>query len=303
MNKAMLIFAPLLCGAASLAHADSWTTSTRLSGASFGSGSSAAIDAAGNAVATWSQRTTCGGNFSCDLVWSRARPKGGQWGPVAVVSKPDPVLHANATTVRMTEKGAATAFWTDDNGLNTGDKPLGGAWRKPTLLAAGVTFNSATAFAEDRLGDTAVLIDGKVALRRTDGIWRAPVSYAPASAPHVSPDDVAVSTGGDVVVSWERYDIKCAKDECSPINYVLHASRLRYGTTAWQDSGPLTAPSSGPHGGLLAIDDRGRAGLSTQVDAPNNVRVQAPGGKWSSPAAIPLSAGRVEGFASDAAGN
>ena len=301
--KTISIAALLLGGTALPAQADSWTPSTRLSGPSFGVSPSVAIDAAGDAVTIWSQRTTCTGNIACIIVQSRARPAGGAWGPVQPVSTNAPFQNTGQTWLKMTEKGAATAFWLSDSGLNTADKPLGGALTKPVLLAKGVTYNSTIAVSQDRSGDVAVLVDGTVILRRGDGIWRSPVRYAPASAAHVSPDDVAISQNGDVVVSWESFDVRCVKDECSPLNYVLHATRLPQGSSVWKDSGPLSAKAASSHGGLLAIDEQGHAGLSTQVDSPNVVRVQPAGGKWSSPTPIPLTYGRVDAFASDAAGD
>lgn len=309
--KHIFIVATLLTSAPAMA--EGWTAVTKLSGVQTAGPSSAAIDAAGNAVVVWAQRATCGGHFSCNLIQSRSRAPGKPWGGLVTVSGQDPSVTANAPTLHMSETGTATAVWPDDNGLETADKPLGQPWTKPVLLIPGFRSTDTFTFAEDRSGDRAVLYANTVYLRAVGGAWRTIIGPIPDAVPHADTDDIAISVTGDIVVSWEEFDRRCNQNnKCTPINYRLHASRLAPGATTWQDSGVLAGPDSGVgtgygnHGGRLAIDDQARVGLiSVKNDTAYTVRTNTPGQPWSSaaPLSTKISVAAVDGFQSDAAGN
>jgi hypothetical protein len=129
-----------------LAQSGTWTAPISLSVGGQGWESTAAMDAAGNALALWDERTTQ------DQLWSRSKPAGGDWGRVAPVSAALqtvtvlPVLH-------MTANGFATAVWTDSTGIWSADRLATGTWNPPQLVAPGA---SASIFRMNARGDAVV---------------------------------------------------------------------------------------------------------------------------------------------------
>jgi len=298
-KNVLFLFAALGCAATPALAADAWVATTRLSGLGYASSSSAAIDANGDAVVVWTQNSLCGGNTGCDFLTSRSRAPGKAWGALQTVSIVDPALHIALPALRMSEVGVATAFWTDDNGLKTADKALKSPWTKPFLLAPGIKDYTVT---ENRKGDAALLIGNDVLARYAGSSWHSVGSPIPASVPRAQDDDVVISVTGDIVVSWESYDLVHMGRRFVRTNFVLHAARLSSGTSNWRDSGVLAGPDRYSHRGLLAIDDHARAGLISSVDLNYTVRTQAPGQAWAAPVALPTT-NYIAGFASDAAGD
>ncbi len=312
MRMKVILTSALFLSAAFPAFAESWTAITKLSGIPSAGSTSVAIDAAGNAVAVWREDSTCG-QSSCSVLRSRTRADGKLWGAVTTVSVRDPLLQASYPTLNVSEAGNATAVWVDDSGLKTADKPFGKPWTKPTLLLPTMQTIYSYGFVENRKGDGVILIDSTILRRTAAGAWRTVVSPLPASVPNSFIDSVALGLTGELVASWESYDRHCnAKRRCFVINFRLHAARLASGASTWVDSGVLAGPDSGAgtslgdHGGVLAIDDRGRVGLiSVQNGTTYTVLTNTPGQPWS--AAVPLaptiSVGMINGFQSDATGD
>jgi len=311
--KTSTIALALFCGSMSAAVAappvDRWTAAERIG--SFGwSNKVAAIDAAGNAVALWTQGDNCPGFGEC--VFSRERPKGGAWGPTSIRA----VLNTSSGTylaLYMTDGGRATAIWRDDTNLFSAifvaDKPLGGAWTKPVQLAGVAGYNGFVS-GEDRAGDTAVVDGNTVVIRHAGGVWGKPLVYTTVDPSRVAASDVQLSTNGDAVVGYVVYHSGCNSNNLCNYDNVLHVARLRHGSSAWQDSGPLSAPGEVLQAAKVAIDDNGRAGavISTSKDRVPRVyttttSVQPDAShRWSAPVSLPTNA-YAAGFGSDAAGD
>ncbi len=291
--------------------AGSWTKGVALSSGGEGWEASAGIDAAGNSVAVWVERTTKG--LVQDRVWSKTRPNGGTWSAKTVVSRANPSLQTTYVypALRVSAAGNATAVWGDVDGLWTADRPAAGPWNPAQLLMAGL---STPLFVMNTTGD-AVLVWGTggpsagastvVAMRRVaGGAWGAPQTLATAT--HAGADSVALSDNGDVVVTWETYDSSGCPDICRSFNFVLHASRQAAGAQNWQDSGPIVGPDPAGHYGLVALDAAGNAAVvySTAAGTLVAVNQHGTGQPWSQPA--PVYSGSTfypVGFATDAAGN
>ena len=276
----------LVCIAATLlapmsAQSGAWTSPVVLSTGGQGWEAAAAIDANGNSVALWDERTTQ------DQLWSRSKPSAGNWGPVAEVS---PALQTVSVfpVVRISTAGFATAVWSDQNGVWTSDRPPASNWDAPQLLIPGV---SNPVFVMNSQGDAAVVwsVGGPrstsssvmVVQRSALGTWTAQRTVA--SGVHVIADQAGIGANGAVVVAWETYNASCTKHGCVLSNYALHASRQNPGTTPWVDSGSLLGPDKALHQARVALDSIGEAVVVAKSSAGDYTSAMqgTSGGAWS----------------------
>src|SRR5438874_7054440 len=123
MKPTALLIVRMLCVGAAIGQSvpQGWTKAVALSTGGEGWESAAAIDAAGNSVAVWDERTTS--PFVQDRIWARSRRANGSWGARTIVS---PTTNWIQTTyvfpaVRAAGAGNATAIWTDVDGLWTAE--------------------------------------------------------------------------------------------------------------------------------------------------------------------------------------
>ena len=93
-----------------------WSPPVVLSTGGQGWEAAVAIDANGNSVSLWDERTTQ------DQLWSRSKPSAGNWGFVTAVS---PAFQTTSVfpVVRISTTGFATAVWSDQNGVWTAERP------------------------------------------------------------------------------------------------------------------------------------------------------------------------------------
>jgi hypothetical protein len=292
--------------------AGTWTSGAILSTGGEGWESASAIDAAGNSVAVWDERTTNG--LVIDRVWARSRSAAGLWAPHAIVS---PTAGSLQTTyvfpsVHVSAAGNATAIWSDVAGVWTADRAVRGAWGPAQLLVPGV---SQPYFVMNNPGDMILVwLQGAgprgtpnsvIALRRpAGGVWGTPENVI--TAPHVGANHVALGDNGDAVISWETYDAACTTEKCTLSNFVQHASRETAPAAGWQDSGALAGPDQMSHLGFVAVNAAGYAGMILEKSTSTFVSItQAGSGQpWSAPA--PVYAGTnpyAVGFGCDVAGN
>ena len=258
-----------------------WTAPTTLSTGGQGWEAAAAIDADGNSLALWDERTTQ------DQLWSRSRPSNGSWGPVTEFN---PALQTVSVypVVRISAAGFATAVWTDQTGVWTADRPSGSNWNAAHLLISGV---SSPIFVMDSLGDAAVVwtvggprnTSGSVMVvqRPAGGTWTA--QRIVTSGVHVIADQAGIGADGAVVVVWETYNATCTRYGCSVSNYAQHASRQNPGTTSWVDSGSLLGPDRASHQARVALDSTGDAVVAAVNSAGNFAAATqgSSGGAWS----------------------
>jgi hypothetical protein len=258
-----------------------WTAPVALSTGGQGWESAAAIDANGNSLAIWDERT------SQDHIWSRAKAGAGNWGSVTDVS---PALETTSVfpAVRISAAGFATAVWTDDNGVWTADRPPASKWNPPQLL---IPLASSPIFVMNSQGDAAVAwaVGGPTAtqstvmavLRPAGGTWTSQQTVA--SGVHLAADHAAIGANGAVIVTWESYTAVCSDGFCSLSNYLLHASRQDTGTGAWIDSGVLMGPDDDSHDARVALNSAGLAMLValSGTGAYTSATQGVSGGAWS----------------------
>jgi hypothetical protein len=277
----------LVCIAATLlarvsAQTGAWTPPIVLSAGGQGWEAAAAIDADGNSVALWDERTTQ------DQLWSRSRPSNGSWGPPAEFA---PALQTVSVfpAVRISAAGFATAVWSDQGGVWTADRPSGSNWRSSQLLIPGA---SSPIFAMNSLGDAAVVwtvgggprnTSGSVMVvqRPAGGTWTA--QRIVTSGVHVIADQAGIGADGAVIVVWETYNATCSKYGCVLNGYALHASRQNPGTNSWVDSGSLLGPDRASHQARVALDSIGEAVVVAMNSAGNFAAATqgSSGGAWN----------------------
>lgn len=310
-----ILLAALLVSQAALAGPFG-TNRAQLSRGGEGWEASAGIDAQGNAVALWVQRT--GTDTVKDRIWTKSHPPGQAWSPRRVLSH---TLQSspNTPTIRVSAAGESIAVWTEADGVWTAERPAQGEWGEARLLVAGA---AAPLLAMNAQADAALAwgsgvgpggpMQLNVMRRDAGGAWQAPQVIATGSSSlgtHVAFNDVAIADGtGEVVATWETYDIHgCPR--CTLVNHVLHASRAGRGSNVWADSGALHGPQTWSHRAFATVDPAGHAGVAFE-DYPRGAMLtthEGAGAAWSTPALVyqPDYARSVwvAGLASDAGGN
>ncbi len=169
-------------------------------------------DAAGNAVAVWTQ--SAGGDAQ---VVAATRPSGGSWGAAV------PLSVAGAAAVHpqvvLEGDGRATAVWfratgPASYGLQVSRLSVGGAWSAPVDLP-GATTSAAEAALVLRPGATAVVAWPRVvaglwvmsaAIRTTSGAWGAPVDLSPGSTVMPGRPRLGVDGAGVTTAVWAGSD-------------------------------------------------------------------------------------------------
>jgi len=278
-KSVVLLCLAVACLSPAFAESGTWTTPVSLSIGGQGWESAAAMDAAGNSIALWDERTTQ------DQLWSRSKPAGGNWGHVA------PVSAALQTTlvfpaVHMTANGFATAVWTDSTGIWTADRLSTGKWNPPQLLGPEA---SGPLFAMNARGDAVVAwaIDGPsasqnsvmAALRPAGQSWTSPQILATSA--FIAADQVGISENGDVIVAWETFIVICREGNCFSTNFALHTSRNN--GQGWAHTGILLGPDDESHIAHVALDAGGHALLLALNSSGAYVSaIQGPtGNTWS----------------------
>lgn len=290
-----ITFAALLVGIAVTfsgsagAQTGTWSTPVEISNVDFSNLGGGTIDANGNSLAVWVERTSSGQ----DQITSNSKPAGGNWGtPTAVFSESpsgDPTFCV-CPSVQTTPAGFSTAVWTNpDFGIFTADRPSASGWSAATLLVKNA---SHPFFVMNSRGDAVIVWNNGTSvlamLRPAGGTWGAQQTVV--TEPHVGADAVGISDNGAVVVLWDVFDVTCnVKNRCSPSNFTLHASRQNPGSSAWVDSGSLIGPDQrGAHDARVVLDPAGGAMLVSTSGSQfnnNNPLVSATqgtsGGAWS----------------------
>jgi len=274
---------------------------------------SADIDAKGNAVALWVQRT--GTTTVQDRIWTKSHQPGQPWSPRSVLSRALQTTQ-NAPAIRVSAAGESIAIWNEADGVWTAERPMQGPWGAARRLIADA---ASPLFAMNAQGD-AVLAWGSgvapggptqlnVMRRDAAGVWQAPQVVANGSSAlvtHVSFTDVAIADGtGEVVATWETYKAYCSP-RCALFDYVLHATRAARGSDTWVDSGPLDGPLPSSHRARVAVDPAGQACVAFALDFQGvmSTMQSGAGGAWGTPALIYGSTfAYVVGLASDSGGN
>jgi hypothetical protein len=285
MRTRCFLAAGLLASSIALgAHAASFGSPIQLSQNGHAATVSVGVDGAGNALATWADA----GMFYSD------RPAGGSW------SAPQSVYVGGAFPVmRMTADGSATIVsYSSLNGIWSVDRPHGGAWTSPALLVnapdiVGSNLNNVAPlqFLSNARGDQAIvfqqLLGGQTVIsvlhRSAGGSWSAQDNAA-SSADYgdIAFASSAMGGNGDVVVTFETYQVVCNK-YCHDVNYAVHAVREKAGTTSWADSGALT-PQSSAYNTKTIIDSSGHAGILLQDGFSATIQAttqQKAGAPWS----------------------
>jgi hypothetical protein len=139
---------------------------------------SAGIDAQGNAVALWVQRT--GTTAVQDRIWTKSHPPGQPWSPRSVLSRALTTTQ-NAPVIRVSAAGGSIAVWNEADGVWTAERPAQGPWTVARLLIAGA---ASPLLAMNAEGDAALAWGSGVGpggptqlnvMRRDEGgTWQAP---------------------------------------------------------------------------------------------------------------------------------
>jgi hypothetical protein len=280
-TKARLFCVVVTFLAPASAESGAWTAPVVLSTGGQGWEAAAAIDANGNSVALWDERTTQ------DQLWSRSKSSAGNWGAVTEAS---PALQTTSVfpAVRISTAGFATAVWSDQGGVWTADRPPASNWNSPKLLIPGVAspifvMNSqgAAAIAWTVGGPASTSSSVMVVVRPAGGSWTA--QQVVASGAHVLAGHAGIGENGAAIVTWETYNATCRKYGCSVSAFALHASRQNAGAVGWVDSGSMLGPDGAAHDARVALDDAGGAMLvaTNSSGAYASATEGNSGGAWS----------------------
>jgi hypothetical protein len=280
-TKARLFWVVVTLLAPAAAETGAWTAPVGLSTGGQGWEAAAAIDANGNSLALWDERTTQ------DQLWSRSKSSAGKLGDSNGVS---PALQTTSVfpAVRISAAGFATAVWSDEGGVWTADRSPASNWNPPKLLIPGASspifvMNSqgAAAIAWTVGGPAATSSSVTAVVRPAGGSWTA--QQVVASGAHVLADHAGIGENGAVIVTWEAYNATCRKYGCSLSSFALHASRQNAGAVGWVDSGSLLGPDGAAHDARVALDAAGGVMLvaTNSSGAYASATEGNSGGAWS----------------------
>jgi hypothetical protein len=275
-----------LGAAAPPAHA--WTSAVALSTGGEGWEASADVDAAGRASAVWLERTTRG--LTVDRVWTADGMPDGSWTPGSRLSRKSPSLGTTYVfpKVHVGDDGAAIAVWFDTDGTWAADRPAGGAWRKPYLLAQNIFAGS---FIANRRGDAAFVYSTDTPrgsssalyalLRPAGSRWGAVQTVA--TGPHVPLGSAVLSEAGELLIAWGTYNAVCSR-HCAASNHMLNASRLTAGR--WAHTTGLAGPAASAFGAIATLSSTGAGGLlysgsATEIRAITQASARS---AWGAPA-------------------
>ena len=212
-----------------------------------------AIDAAGNAIATWWRS-----NGTNRIVQTSSRSAGGTWQPAEDLSALG--QHADAPHVAFDASGNAVAVWSRSNGTNAivqaSSRPAGGAWQPAQDLSAlgqeanspRVTLDSggnAMAVWQRSNGTNDIV---QASYRPVGGAWQAAEDLS-APGQDASFQRVALDAAGNAVAIWRR---------SNGTNLIVQGSSRPVGG-AWQPGKDLSAPGQHARVPQLDMDPAGNA--------------------------------------------
>jgi hypothetical protein len=253
-----------------------------------------AIDAAGEAVATWD--TTLGVN----VVQVATLPPGGTWSTPRTISEPG--RNSSDPEVAVDAAGDAIVVWEGANGSGTSiaqeaSRPAGDTWTVPVKLSAEGQNAQIPAVAISPSGAAVVAWvrnDGsdfivQASRRAPGGIWTTPLNLSKPGGDAGSPT-VAIDPAGDAVVAWRRWD---------GTHEVVQAVRRSGEAGAWSPTADLSRAEESGYGPTAAIDPAGDAtviweGIYGNTHGVATADSAAGTDVWSPPAV--LSATGVGGF-------
>jgi hypothetical protein len=181
-----------------------------------------ASNAAGDAIAVWSLRTS---------VEAAARPAGGAFGPgetIWSVTPPD-FGYSFGHAAGMDAGGGVLAVWPVQRGgagtLETSVRPPGGSFTPPAPLASGTpSLAPAAALASDGSGVVAWIgLEGRyrrvmIARRRADGSFAPSTAVSPPEAPVVRLTPAVAAVVGHAVVVWAEHAEEAGRVEVASLD-------------------------------------------------------------------------------------
>jgi hypothetical protein len=271
-----------------------------------------AVDAAGNAIATWTQYEY-GGSY----IRASTRPAGGEWSaPIDLTPYVRPPDRVNDPSVAMDPAGDATVAWTEigreTSVLRTRTLPAGAKeWTAPEIASpSGWSFQSQPVLV-DAGGDTALVwlrnatIQSKptleAALRPAGEGWQPAVAL-PSTANNLFMPRAGIDGAGNVTVAWQSFGEGGANIESADVT-----AGGGWGTPTVVEA----LPGSEPEFLALAENSSGEAMVTYEAYEPGSfttrvrVATRPAGGTWQSP--VILSPAGIRSVAStiaiDSAGN
>lgn len=226
--------------------------------------SKVAVDAAGNALATWVE--TGAPPAPSGSYYSR-RPAGGAW------STAQPFQGGAAAGLQIRPNGDASLLSWSYNSVSIwiDDLPAGGAWQPPQFVSSAASPTFGPHLLKNSRGDAAVVYQTGstlMAMLRPAGApaWGAPVvAYdliVTATANQLRLEDAALGDAGDLLVAFDTMYHECHLSRywtCTTTNYQVHATRGTIAGTAWSDSGTLATNPVSPTYAHTVVDPKGHA--------------------------------------------
>jgi hypothetical protein len=268
-----------------------------------------AVDAAGNAVATWTQYEGSGRAY----IRTSTRPAGGEWS--APVNLTPIIGNVGSPSVAMDPAGDATVAWTEYGRetavLRTSTLPAGSkAWSAPVNASPSGQNLQSQPVLVDAAGDTALVWLRRstfqsnwtleAALRPAGEGWQPAVAQ-PSGAPTAYSPRAAIDGAGNVTVAWESFNESGANIESADVTL----------GGGWGAPTVVEAVGGEPEYLALAENSAGEAMVTYEAKEPGTfktrVRVASrpAGGVWQSP--VILSPPGIRSVAStialDSAGN
>jgi hypothetical protein len=245
-----------------------------------------AIDAAGEAVATWE------GSSSVNVTQVATLPPGGTW--TASVTLSEAGRNSSDPTVAIDPAGDAIVVWAGANGAGTSIaqeamRPAGGAWTKPVKLSAegqnaelpvvAIAPSGAAVVAWSRSNGTDFIV--QATRRASGGIWTMPVNLSKPGGGASRPS-VAIDPAGDALVAWERWN--GAED-------VLQAARQTGEAGPWSTPVDLSRPEESSYDAIAALDAAGNATVAWEALYGNThivavAEAAAGSNAWSAPTVL-----------------
>jgi hypothetical protein len=266
---------------ASAAAAPTWLAPTTLSPEDPGTERPmVAVDAAGDAVAVWTQLSR---------VEVAERPAGGSWSSPMPLSSPSGF--GGGAEVASDPKGDVVAIWGEDEGgeivLQAASRPAGGSWSGATTVSDPPEHAERPSLALDPAGEAVVTWASwngsrwlfQAATKPPEGIWQEPTSLTD-EATASGLNDVAIDAAGDAVAVWTRTEGG---------NTVVR-SATRPAGAAWQPAVTLSDGSESAGEPRVAMNAAGATAVTWVRSDGSHDRVQVisrtPTGPWTLPQTI-----------------
>lgn len=245
-----------------------------------------AIDAAGEAVATWEE------SYSVNTVQVATLSPTGAWSAPLTLSETG--RNSSDPKVAMSPAGEAVVVWAGADSAGAAiaqeaTRPAGAAWTIPVKLSAEGQNAELPAVAIDPSGATVVAWsrnDGSNFIvqeksRPPGGIWGFTANLSKPGGGAGAPS-VAIDPAGDAVVSWQRYDGS---------HEVVQAARRTGETGPWSAPVDLSRAEEAGWSSVAALDDAGDATVGWEALYGNShlvaVAESAAGSSaWSAPTVL-----------------